>query len=161
MLEQAKAKLEEQDLNMDQLKEIAKSVGVKNSHLMRSKAKVIDAISETIEATDSPLDVLVYEANEPTDDSQTKAVKKSKDPVFIKDFPRRKVVIHPLTEVDMAINENIFSVNEYQANIVFGKEVNLPMPMITHIKGLKTSSNRIIDGKPVAIEIPRFSVGEA
>lgn len=161
MLEQAKAKLEEQDLNLGQLKEIAKSVGVKNSHLMRSKAKVINATAETVVATDSPLDVLVYEANESPDNSQKKAVKKSTEPEFIKDFPRRKVVVHPLTEVDMAINENVFSVNEYQANIVFGKEVNLPIPMITHIKGLKTSSNRIIDGKPVAIEIPRFSIGEA
>lgn len=161
MLEEAKAKLEEQDLNMDQLKEIAKSVGVKNSHVMKTKAKVIDAICEAVEATDSPLDVLVYEANEPTDDSPKKAVKKSDEPKMIADFPRRKVVVHPLTEVDMAIHENIFSVNEYQANIVFGQEVNLPMPMITHIKGLRTSSNRIIDGKPVAIEIPRFSVGEA
>lgn len=157
--EEAKAKLEEQKLSLGQLKEIAVSVGVKNTHLMKTKAKVIDAISETIEATDSPLDVLVYETPEPTDSK--KAVKKDSEPIFIKDFPRKKVVIHPLTEVDMVINENVFSVNEYTCNIVFGQEVNIPIPVVTHIKSLKTSSNKIIDGKPVAIEVPRFSVSEA
>lgn len=159
MLEQAKAKLEEQDLTLSQLKEIAVSVGVKNSHLMRSKAKVIDAISETVEATDSPLEILVY-VPKPAGDSPKKAVK-SDETEWIKNFPRRKVVVHPLTEVDMAINENVFSVNEYQANIVFGQPVNLPEPVITHIKSLMTSTNRIINDKTVAVEIPRFSIGEA
>lgn len=161
MLEEAKAKLEEQDLSLDQLKEIAKSVGVKNSHLMRSKAKVIDACAETVEATDSPLEVLVYVPKSP-DDTQKKAVKKPEAQTqWIKDFPRRTVIIHPLTEVDMAINENIFSVNEYQANIVFGQPVNLPEPVITHIKSLMTSTNRIVNEKVISVEIPRFSIGEA
>ena len=56
-------------------------------------------------------------------------------PKYIKDFPRIKCVVESRDEqeVDLPIG-----INEYQAYIQFGKEVDLPEPVYDMIKGITT-----------------------
>jgi hypothetical protein len=60
-------------------------------------------------------------------------------PTLIKDYPRENVIVNSRNEEE---TEEVFSINEYVANIKFGKKVSIPKPLVDFIKGIKLVINK-------------------
>ena len=59
-MEQYIAKLKEQNLNMDQLKDVAKNVGAKNVHNIKTKDTLIEKIAQTADDTGVDVDFVIW-----------------------------------------------------------------------------------------------------
>lgn len=140
-------------LTLGELIRVGNSLGLRGMQLVKTKAKAIEKIKEECE-TLGVSEVPDLEAEVVAVEQTTKSVEVRKR---IKDYPRKKVIIESRNPEE---KDYVFSVNEYDAFIQFGRELLLPIPVIDMIKGL-TEPKMIKDddtGYSKTIEIKRFIV---
>jgi len=142
-----KAKL----LSLAELKNIAEQVDAEITGI-KSKEKILDVIVERCDL----LSINIPEPEMKADPLGEAVVVQKELPRYIKDYPRRKVMIEAR---DPEVRDQPFSINEYSCLVIMGEPVDLPQPIIDMIKGLTDVRHEVKDdGTAVTREVKRFMV---
>ena len=141
------------EYNKEQLKNIA-------SQLMVPAVETAQANKGTIiRKIEAKAEELQMAIPEPESNVEVKTANPIKDgPKRIQDYPRRTVVVESR---DSQWKQKVFGLNTYQALIVFGKPVSLPLPVIDYIKTLRDTVHETdLDGVTKRRFQPRFFITE-